>query len=362
MPVRQRHGKWVIDCTAGGRRFRRTVPVETREEADALARAACERLMRGEDPEEALRPPPRRRLEDLTVRLHSLRWAGSKNERSVVCILAEIGDWFGRDTDPAEITADRVDQFVLDMRSRRNNSNATINRKLSVLRMLLEHARNREWIDRVPEIPTLREADEEVRYLTVEDEARVLEHLHHNDPDLWRIAVFMVDTGARAGEAARLRWEHVDLDRGSVSFTRTKSGRPRSVPLTRRAADVLRGARPEDRIRNPTVFPGWLDRRGCVTPLSARWRAAAAAVGLDRRLHDLRHTFASRLAQRGAGIQAIQQLLGHSSIQTTMRYAHLAPNSFRGVVGLLDTPEPGHEPDPDRLSQPANRYPIGLCD
>lgn len=84
------------------------------------------------------------------------------------------------------------------------------------------------------------------------------------------------------------------------------------------------------------VFPGNLDRHGRTTPLSRKWARMMEHIPFEGRLHDLRHTFASRLVQRGASIQAVQELLGHATLQMTMRYAHLAPDNLRSAIDLLD--------------------------
>ena len=68
------------------------------------------------------------------------------------------------------------------------------------------------------------------------------------------------------------------------------------------------------------------------------WRACKKAGLRQIGWHALRHTFASHLVMRGASIKAVQELLGHSSIQMTMRYAHLAPEVARDAVNLLDKP------------------------
>jgi integrase len=114
-----------------------------------------------------------------------------------------------------------------------------------------------------------------------------------------------------------------------------KSGYAREVPL---GEDVLKAFKAHRHLRGPLVFCD-LDGR-MLTAGNPRWwiERACKRAGL-RQLgwHCLRHTFASHLAMRGAPLKAIQELLGHATIQMTMRYAHLAPEVARDAVRLLDS-------------------------
>ena len=115
-----------------------------------------------------------------------------------------------------------------------------------------------------------------------------------------------------------------------------KSGRARQVPLTPSLKAVL-SLRLEGLSVDGLVFPG--PQGGFVTRDQIKhpfWRATAAA-GLERiRIHDLRHSFASQLVSAGKPLPAVQQLLGHADLRTTMRYAHLVPDGMADVVAVLD--------------------------
>jgi site-specific recombinase XerD len=106
------------------------------------------------------------------------------------------------------------------------------------------------------------------------------------------------------------------------------------VPLGR---EILRTLKEHRHLKGDLVFPGpqgrLLHRNETKHPL---WRACKRAGLRPVGWHALRHTFASHLAMRGAPLKAIQELLGHSTIEMTTRYAHLSPNVSREVVGLLD--------------------------
>ena len=126
-------------------------------------------------------------------------------------------------------------------------------------------------------------------------------------------------TGCRKGEIVTLRWDDIDLTAGELRLQRTKSG-PRMVPLTAPVLRVLDGI-PRAR-GNPWVIRG--RRPGThLTDLAYHWTRIAARAGLeDVRIHDLRHSYASRALALGEGLSAIGRLLGHAEVGTTARYAH----------------------------------------
>jgi integrase len=140
------------------------------------------------------------------------------------------------------------------------------------------------------------------------------------------------DAGLRRGEILGLRWEDVDVRSAKLVVRRSdwngmevapKDGRSRVIPMTeplRRALSAIRHLRGKRVLAGPGGEPWTIE--------TLRWRLdrLCDAAGVRRiRLHSLRHTFCSRLAQRGAPAAAIQRLAGHQSIATTERYMHLGP-------------------------------------
>jgi len=136
----------------------------------------------------------------------------------------------------------------------------------------------------------------------------------------------LVLTGARKQEVLRARWEFVDLDRGVLTVPLAKSGRPRHVPLSPAAARVLRAQAGRRVDGNPHVFPGRVEGMP-LEGLRRIWDRAKRAAGLpaDLRIHDLRHSLASALANAGTPLYEIGAVLGHSQLSTTTRYAHHSP-------------------------------------
>ena len=139
-------------------------------------------------------------------------------------------------------------------------------------------------------------------------------------------------TGCRSGEVLGLRWEDVALERNEVRLRESKTG-PRVVPLSPAAARVLAGV---PRLAgNPWVIAG-REPGERLTHLAYFWYPVRERAGLDDvRLHDLRHSFASRALALGEDLAMIGKLLGHKKIQTTARYAHLARDSVKEAAALV---------------------------
>ena len=139
-------------------------------------------------------------------------------------------------------------------------------------------------------------------------------------------------TGCRLSEIQKLRWEHVDLEAGELRLPDTKTG-AKMVHLGGPAIAVLRALdRPED---NPWVIAG--RKPGShLTDLQHPWRRIRARAGLDDvRVHDLRHSFASGGLLVGEGLPMIGKLLGHTQVQTTARYAHLANDPVKSAANRI---------------------------
>jgi len=136
----------------------------------------------------------------------------------------------------------------------------------------------------------------------------------------------LVVTGCRRNEILGLRWDDLNFETGEIRLPDTKTG-TRMVPLTSPVAEVLNSLpRTPD---NPWVFPG--RKKGTrLVNLNDSWDRVRKRARLDGvRLHDLRHTFASRALALGEGLPMIGDLLGHRMVNTTARYAHLARDSVR---------------------------------
>ncbi len=133
-------------------------------------------------------------------------------------------------------------------------------------------------------------------------------------------------TGCRKGEILNLRWDEADPEAGELRLSDSKTG-PKTVVLSPEAVSVLSGI---PRVEgSPHVIPGKVPGRP-MHDLTRPWGAVRALAGLeDVRIHDLRHSYASRALALGESLPMIGRLLGHANVETTARYAHLSQDSVR---------------------------------
>lgn len=218
---------------------------------------------------------------------------------------------------------------------------STVNRKLSALSKLLKVA-----VEHGASVPTLRlkhlkEPQHRIRWFTVEEETAILSWLIENgETDGADFVQLLIETGLRLGEMLALSWDKVFLQpteggRPYILVWRSKTSRESKVPLTETAQDILRHR--QESADGGLVWPGWDHRR-----VEDLWNRLRDGLGIDREKdpqfvpHACRHTFCSRLVQRGVPLVTVKELAGHSSIATTMRYSHLAPANLDDGIAKLD--------------------------
>jgi integrase len=136
-------------------------------------------------------------------------------------------------------------------------------------------------------------------------------------------------TGCRLGEIMTLQWKHVDIAGKALRLPDSKSG-AKVVHLGKPAVEIL--LKLGRIVENPWVIVG--AKPGArLTDLQPFWQRVRARAGLkDVRIHDLRHTFASTAVASGQGLPMIGKLLGHTQVQTTARYAHLAADPVKSAA------------------------------
>jgi integrase len=140
-------------------------------------------------------------------------------------------------------------------------------------------------------------------------------------------------TGARRNEITHAKWEYVDWHKKTLLVPCSKSGRPRLIQLNSAALDVLRSVprQPDDIF----IFPSPVTGRPSAS-LHFPWTRIRKRAGLTEfRLHDLRHSFASFLVNKGVSIYVVQGLLGHANVRATQRYAHLANETLLDAAELI---------------------------
>lgn len=219
-----------------------------------------------------------------------------------------------------DVTYDRLVEYGKIL-ARRGNSPATRNRKLSTLQVALRQQHHRGRLLTMPRFPSYKEAAFKERYLTREEQDKLVQALLAQDDGkatyMAHLVVFLAETGARATEALTLGEDQVRDENVWFKHGTTKNGRGRCVPLTAAAKQAL----------DKMMASRWHNRFD-VDWATKRYRKVADQVGLhDTTLHTLRHTCASRLVQAGVPLYSVMHWLGHSGMNVTQRYAHLSSES-----------------------------------
>ena len=140
------------------------------------------------------------------------------------------------------------------------------------------------------------------------------------------LIVFAIETGMRRGEIVAIRRDHVDLDAKLLHVPVTKTGYPRTIPLTERAVRILR----DHLTDKPKVFP-------CTTSgLQQAWKRLVNRVGIeDLRFHDLRHEAVSRFFEMGLSIPEVALISGHRDPRMLFRYTHLRPQDVGDRLRMI---------------------------
>lgn len=265
---------------------------------------------------------------------------------------------------------DKVTAWEIESwRSKRHKDglNATTsNRYIGTLKAMFNRAVEWEVIEHNPIAKVKKQKSDSraiVRYLTSDEETRLRASLRSRDrrlaesnpfyaggrfvilkailggyPDhIHPMILLLMNTGMRRGEMFNLRWQDVDFNnqRITVIGNTSKSGQTRYIPLNNEALQVLQIWQKQTERNSGLIFVGKNGSR--FTNIDKAWKVLLREAKItDFRLHDLRHNFASRLVSVGVDLNSVRELLGHSDIKMTLRYAHLAPGRLVDAVAMLN--------------------------
>ena len=215
---------------------------------------------------------------------------------------------------------------------------ATINRSLAAFRQCCRWAVKqriapKDWNNPCKRIEARPEHNERVRFLDDKELPALLAEVKRAKwPMLYPLVLLALTTGARRGELERLRWRDVDLDNARATLATSKNNDPRVLPLLPNVVDVLR---PRVGAAGALVFAS--KRRPDVAHNHVHsWHKALKDAGVRNfNFHDLRHSCASYLAQNGATLLEIGDVLGHRNLSVTKRYSHLAVDHKTRLVNRV---------------------------
>jgi len=343
MAARQIRETWWVDFQFAGKRYRKRSPENTRRGASAYELTLRQCLARGEDIDRSLKRKSQTFAEFSAVWLEDYVKPNNKFSEQLAkkyVLASSLVPFFGeRQID--QITSHDIERYK-SQQAQQGFSNKTVMNRLTILNKCLVTAY--EWLGlpgAAPKIKWPRWSLPEIDYLSP---AECEQLLYHAEGVIREMILMALRTGMRQGELRGLQWSSIDWLTQTVAvrhsrddyrrmLVSTKNGRTRHIPLdadlyanlcgSRRATGYVFNASDGQPFNNDRLN----DAMGRVCK-----RAGLRRIGW----HTLRHTFASHLAMRGVPLPAIKELMGHSSITTTMRYAHLAPSTLRAAIEMLN--------------------------
>ncbi|MGY8836010.1 site-specific integrase [Pseudoalteromonas distincta] len=215
---------------------------------------------------------------------------------------------------------------------------ATTNRQINLIKGCLSRAVEWEVIDShdLQKVKAQTVDNAKVRYLSKDEESRLRESLAKLDiKHLTTIVILAINTGMRKGEILSLQWNDINLENKvlTVDFQNAKSGNTRHIPLNKQAFNVLSDWQ---KISGNIGYVFKDNKQQRILDFRYNWAALLEDANItDFRFHDLRHHFASKLVMASVDLNTVRELLGHSDLKMTLRYAHLAPEHKAAAVNLI---------------------------
>jgi len=340
---------WWMCFTHNGERIQRSTNVKDRKLAEKIEAKVVTQLAEGKWFEKPVSTD--KTLSDLLdkyVNEYSTPNKAPGTAKNDTCMVKDMKEFFG-DKLLNKVTPSLISAYKTKCREE-GLSAASINHRRTLLHQAFKLAvREWEWCQTNPVEKVSREKvrNERDRWLTLDEEKRLIEKSilfptlkdNETEPRYWlqEVVVFALNTGMRQDEILSLEWTAIDLFRKTVTVVKSKNGEKRTIPLNQKAFELLKEKSKVRHIRSSYVFTSEAGtkilRRNL---LRAFYNVLDRAKIEDFRFHDLRHTFATRLAQAGVDLYKIAKLLGHKDIKMTQRYSHHYPESLRDGVEVLD--------------------------
>ncbi len=331
MAIRQRNGRWQIDVTLKGvRRFATADSLDQAKAEEARLTVALYAATK-----EATKEPKAWTLEFTFQRVTKMVWEGTRSETKNASLVKDILQFIPGDTPITSITTGTVDRYKEHLKERGNVA-SSVNRKLAVLGKALSYAAQRSedsGLTKKPEVELEEVNDGRIRWLEQHEEDRALSLLaQEGHLEALEAIITLLDTGLRCGELLALTGRDIDLPAKVLTCWVNKTDKPRTIPLTKRVQAIIKTRL--IKAQSGVLFDITYDA------LAGRWNWLREKMKLaedeDFVLHALRHTFATRLVKAGVDLYRVKTLLGHRKIETTERYAHLAPKDLADAVAFLE--------------------------
>jgi integrase len=341
--VFKRGNKWQYDFWVGGKRYRGSIP-EARVKAQAervevtIRDSVCEGIY-GKNVDA---PKLRNFIAETFMpwaKTNKRTWA--HDEFRSRPLLEAMGHKAMDEISPILIERYKRDRRAAKTVRGTERAPSSVNRELELLSKIFSLAIDQGLAIHNPcqKVKRFREDNERNRYLSDEEESRLMAVLNGPRASLCPLVVLAIHTGMRRGELLSLRWANVDFARGLIHVMnshreQTKSGHSRSIPMNQISRKELLSLQ---RKSGDTEYVFVNRRTGKPrTDVKRGFRSACRDAGLeDFRFHDLRHTAATRLGDAGVDTRRIMAILGHRCIQTLARYTHATDGGLRRAIETL---------------------------
>jgi integrase len=330
---------WTTYKDASGKRVRRSTQTTNREEAVALRAKWQTESYRQKHWDEQRKHT----FDELMVSYLTGTSDKRRSEDTVQMHVKRLRTFFGG-VEMETLDAVAVGDYIKQRRLQ-GVSNTTINRELEVLSAAIRYAvTTLRWsLPNPAATAMMREPESRVRWLTEEEAEALLtaaERETGRAPHLAPLITLALHTGMRRGEMLGLEWSRVDLKRDLIYLEgmHTKAGKRRSVALNRSAREAILTQARFRAVHCPAARWVFCTKKGePIGSVQTSFESACRRANIANfRFHDLRHTCAAWLIQAGVSITQVRDVLGHSTVAMTEKYAHLAPENARAAVAVLD--------------------------
>lgn len=246
--------------------------------------------------------------------------------------LDKLEEYFNNGKPVNDIKPKDIETFKTYLRETRHLKNSSINRYLEILSKMFNLAIVNGELSENPVSKSgfLKEDNHTIRFLTSEEEQRLFKSIDSVAPYLRPIVTIALQTGMRRGEILNLQWS--DIKNGYIELLETKSGKMRNIPISSTLSDVLATIPPKSSyvFANPKTNKPYTD-------IKKSWKNVLDDAEISNfRFHDLRHTVATRMVEKGIDLLVVKDILGHARIETTLRYAHPVPERKQAAIDVLN--------------------------
>jgi len=326
---RRRNVWWITYHDQNRRRVQESSHSTIRRDAERLHALRKSEVLRG-----VYREPVKISLETFAERYMEYAKTNKRSWLRDEQLLKPLKEFFRAERQLANITPPEVEEYKLWRR--KQVSGSTVNRELALLKHMFNLAINWDLyagLNPIRKVKFFQEVTLGFRVLHPEEETRLLKHA---TPAIQDIIIYALNTGCRIGEIFALRWQNVDFQKELINVFAGKTQKVRVVPINKPVRRILDfwalGRKNEYVFYNQKTGERFVD-------LDAGLRLACEKAEIQGvTWHTLRHTFASRLLDRGVDIMTVKELLGHSTVTVTMRYTHSNLGSKALAVRKLEGP------------------------